>query len=241
VAVFSGLELFQPASGYTLRATASAVSAATTSGISVALSSGSFADSGFESPNVGSSFQSVPAASPWTFSGTAGVAGNSSGYTSGNPAAPQGTQVAYLQINGSVSQSISFTAGTYDLTFYAAQRSGSNQTFVVLVDGSPVASVTPTGTSYLLQTTASFTVAAGTHTVAFVGLDPAGGDNTALIDDVLVQTATANQPIDPGFELPSVGSGNIQYRPTGVPWAFSGDAGVAGNSSGLTSGNPAAP
>ena len=48
------------------------------------------------------------------------------------------------------------------------------------------------------------------------------------------------QPTDPGFELPSVGSGGsaFQYAPAGSPWTFSGTAGVAGNASGFTSGDP---
>ena len=40
----------------------------------------------------------------------------------------------------------------------------------------------PPGTAYQSYTTAAFTVAAGSHTVTFQGLDTAGGDNTAFID-----------------------------------------------------------
>ena len=40
------------------------------------------------------------------------------------------------------------------------------------------------GTSYQAYTTGSFTVGAGSHTITFVGLDTAGGDNTAFIDAV---------------------------------------------------------
>src|SRR5262249_376212 len=58
-------------------------------------------DPSFESPNVGTGsffdFQYDPSGSPWTFAGGAGVAGNGSGFTVGNPDAPEGTQVAFLQ------------------------------------------------------------------------------------------------------------------------------------------------
>ena len=47
-----------------------------------------------------------------------------------------------------------------------------------------VGTFTPSGTGYPAITTAAFTVAAGTHTITFQGLDTAGGDNTAFIDNV---------------------------------------------------------
>jgi streptogramin lyase len=147
--------------------------------------------SGFETPNVGTgafgAFAYDPAGSAWTFSGFAGVAGNGSGFTAGNPNAPQGTQVAFLQDTGSFSQSVDLAAGTYSLTFAAAQRGNfqaSAQTFQVLVDGVAVGTFTPAGTSYGTFTTSNFMVAAGAHTIQFVGLNPNGGDNTAFIDNV---------------------------------------------------------
>ena len=58
----------------------------------------------------------------------------------------------------------------------------------MLVDGVAVGTFTPSGTSYS-SLTATFTVAAGSHTITFQGLDSAGGDNTAFIDNVqLTQT-----------------------------------------------------
>ena len=150
-------------------------------------------DTGFETPNVGTgtygAFQYYPSGSPWTFSGSSGISGNGSGFTDGNPNAPQGTQVAFLQALGSVSQSLSFTAGTYSLSFSAAQRGNGNyssQTFQVLVDGTVVGTFTPADTNYAGYTTSKFTVGAGPHTVTFVGLDPDGADkdNTAFIDQV---------------------------------------------------------
>jgi hypothetical protein len=143
---------------------------------------------GFETPNVGTgAFAYDPAGSAWTFSGLAGVAGNGSGFTSGNPNAPEGTQVAFLQGTGSFSQSVNLTAGTYSLSFAAAQRGNfqaSSQTFQVLVDGVSVGTFRPAGTGYGALTTGNFAVATGTHTILFVGLNPNGGDNTAFIDNL---------------------------------------------------------
>ena len=157
----------------------------------------SISGSGFESPAVGSgsyrAFQYGPTGSPWTFSDAAGVSGNGSGFTSGNLNAPEGRQVAFLQRNGSLSQMISgWATGTYQISFAAAQRGNyqaSRQDFQVLVDGQDVGTYTPIGTSYARYTTTAFTVAAGAHTIEFRGLDSAGGDNTAFLDDVHILLA----------------------------------------------------
>jgi hypothetical protein len=201
---------------------------------------------GFESPAVGAgAFQYDPAGSPWAFGGTAGIAGNGSGFTAGNPNAPEGGQVAFLQRTGSFGQVVDgMAAGSYVLTFQAAQRGNfqaARQDFWVMVDGAVVGTFTPSGTGYAGFTTAAFTVAAGSHAINFVGLDSAGGDNTAFIDDVQISTATATALTDAGFESPAVGAGAFQYDPAGGPWAFVGGAGIAGNGSGFTAGNPNAP
>ena len=59
-----------------------------------------------------------PAGSAWSFAGGSGISGNGSGFTSGNPAAPQGSQVAFLQATGSFSQAVAgWAAGYYIVTF----------------------------------------------------------------------------------------------------------------------------
>ena len=182
-----------------------------------------------------------------------GVTGNGSGFTSGNPSAPQGSQVAFLQGKGSITQSVAgWAAGSYTLSFDAARRGnyGGVEDFEVLVDGNVVGTFKPTSTSYQALTTGSFTVPAGANTVEFLGLNTAGGDDTDFLDAVSVAVASAAPPMptvgDSGFEAVSVGAGNYAYSPTGSAWTFTstpnvGGAGVAGNGSAFTSGNPAAP
>jgi hypothetical protein len=151
-------------------------------------------------------FESVTAAqletgtlSPWTFTAgpllgstmsAAGVAGNVGYFTSGNPHAPQGTQVAFVQgADTSFSQSIEFSAGIYSLTFQAAQRGvDGGETFKVLVDGQVVGSFRPSGTSYSTFTTGNFVLSAGSHTIEFLGAGSPGGKQTALIDNVRLNT-----------------------------------------------------
>jgi hypothetical protein len=153
------------------------------------------ADSGFEQVHLGASnYAYNPSGSAWTFSSQSGIASNNSPFTAGNPSAPQGTQVAFLQRNGSISQHVTgWAAGSYVITFDAAQRENyqaSQQNFNVLVDGTVVGSFTPSSTSYRSYSTAAFTVTAGAHTIAFQALDSAGGDNTAFVDQVAVVRTT---------------------------------------------------
>ena len=65
----------------------------------------------------------------WTFTGTTGIARNSSSFTNNNPNAPEGKQVGIIQMTGSVSQPRTLTAGTYNLNLRAAQRGSGNATF----------------------------------------------------------------------------------------------------------------
>src|SRR5262249_41245886 len=96
-------------------------------------------DAGFEVPSAGparvsGSFLYGPTGTPWAFAGSAGVTANGSGFTSANPAAPEGAQVAFLQGQGSMSQAVSWQAGTYVVGFYAAQRGGAQaEDFEVLI------------------------------------------------------------------------------------------------------------
>ena len=205
-------------------------------------------DSGFEAVSAGSSsggYVYNPTGSSWTFAGTSGLSGNGTAFTSGNPAAPQGSQVAFLQSQGTISQSVAnFAAGSYHVSFSAAQRGnyGGTQTLQVRVDGRSVGSFTPGSTAYGSYSTATFTVTAGTHTISFVGTG-AAGDSTAFLDNVsLAKDATPTTPFvgDAGFEDASIGS-NYLYNAGGSSWTFAGQSGLSGNGTAFTSGNPAAP
>ena len=69
------------------------------------------------------------------------MSGNASAFTVGNPNAPDGTQVAFIKNNGSISQTVYLDAGVYNLSFLAAQRVNyqtQNQEIEVLIDGAEV-------------------------------------------------------------------------------------------------------
>jgi RHS repeat-associated protein len=161
------------------------------------------ANSVFETPAVGTgNFQYNPTGGSWTFSGGTGVSANGSGFTSGNPGAPEGGQVAFIQMgaNSVISQTLSgFQTGmSYTVSFSAAQRanfSNGGQDFDVYLDATWLGTFRPGSTSYSLMSTAAFTTTAGTHTLQFVGRDTAGGDNTAFIDAVQVTAPVGNSII----------------------------------------------
>ena len=76
-----------------------------------------------------------------------------------------------MQGSGSaISQAVDLAAGTYVLSYLAAQRPGNSQTFQVWIDGNQlVGTFQPADTSFQTFTTDSFTVTAGSHTIEFRG------------------------------------------------------------------------
>jgi hypothetical protein len=161
---------------------------------------------GFEQPGIGSgNFQYNPAGFIWTFAGSSpsgsGIVANGSGFN--NPNAPEGVQAAFVQENGTVSQLLSgFVPGTnYTITYSAAQRSTVNvggESWNVTIDGTVIKSNVPGPTSYTTYT-ANFTASSATHTLAFVGTDLAGGDNTVFIDNIRISPAI--HPVSPVVTL----------------------------------------
>ena len=139
------------------------------------------ADASFETPSVGSgNFQYDPAGSAWTFNGGSGISGNGSGFTAGNPNAPAGSQVAFLQKTGEFSQVITGLqiGQEYTLSFDAAQRSGyPDQSFTVTLGEQPlVSNLSPGSTSYQSYRYAFTAQQSGSQPLTFIGLDPTGQD-----------------------------------------------------------------
>ncbi|QJU55729.1 chitobiase/beta-hexosaminidase C-terminal domain-containing protein [Herbiconiux sp. KACC 21604] len=150
-------------------------------------------NAGFEKPAT-SSAANGPMVNGWTFSVRSGVQSNTSPFVPAFPA-PEGERTAYLKTDSglasSIEQTVRFPAGSYAITFQAANRSGfgGQQEFDVTVDGTVVAHVVPSMTGeYALYTSDTFTVEAGEHTIAFVATTT-DGDNTAFVDQVAVVSA----------------------------------------------------
>ncbi len=225
-------------------------------------------DAGFESPGLapGTSMYN-PTGTSWTFQGLSGISANGSAFTSGNPNAPEGQQVAYIQGTGLITQQFTITninPQNIVVSFDAAQRAsagivaqstfilgGTNhQNFQVYLTD-PVGQIhlvgtfTPSGRTYQQFTTAPFqAVFDGTYTLSFVGVDSVGGDNTVLIDNVSLATqggVSAPQFADSNFALSGLLTGGSQYAPAGTPWSFQGSSGIAANASAFTYDNHASP
>jgi fibronectin type 3 domain-containing protein len=187
------------------------------------------ANPGFETP-VTATYIYNPGGGSWTFSGApgngSGVTLNNSGFTAGNAAAPEGVQVAFLQANSTISQAISgFVPGTnYTVSFMASQRQNkgggqSGETFNVQIDGVTIGSFTPSQavSSYLPYST-NFTATATTHTLAFVGTDLNGGDNTVFLDNVAIFLTSA-LPATPIGVTATPANGQISLSWTATPGA----------------------
>ncbi len=174
---------------------------------------------GFETPSIGSgNYTYNPSGGFWIFGGSAGsgsgIVANGSGFS--NPNAPEGSQAAFVQSYGAVSQTLSgFTPGSsYTITYSAAQRPGQDQhggeSWDVTIDNHPIKNNAPGLASYTTYT-ATFTATAATHNFAFVGTDLAGGDNTVFIDNVRISPAL--HPVTPSLTLTSPAANSVLFIP----------------------------
>jgi len=215
---------------------------------SVAGSSGSgcagtvlVADASFENPPQNGGYTYGPAITGASFSGYAGVAGNGSGW--GFAAAPDGSQVAFVQgyasANGTISLAVSgLTPGaSYAVRFAVAQRPGFAANplavgFAPTPQGTAsLGTFTPTSTSFAYVTSASFTASAATGTLTFTGTSSSGDISTGL-DAISIVAAAAPTVANASFETPAMGGGYV-YNPTASGASFTGRAGIAGNGSGF--------
>ena len=170
-------------------------------------------NAGFEVPTT-STYNYNPSGGFWTFTPQSGVNGsgvtaNNSAFTVGNPNAPEGVQCAFLQGVASISQPVSiFVPGAkYSVTFAAAQRAqyqNGGQTWSVKIDNTVIANFSPamSATNYVDYMT-NFTASAGTHTLAFVGTDLPGGDNTVFLDNVRIMPEPSLTPPQMGWQMAS--------------------------------------
>jgi hypothetical protein len=141
----------------------------------------------FETPVLPSGgYQYNPSATGigWTFSSNSGIQGNGSAWSAA--AAPDGVQTAFIQSISSISQTLSLNAGSYTLTFKAAQRNGQIQPVRVTVDGTQIGSlVSPPSTGFSSFSIPFSVATTGSHTIVFTGTD--SNDRTTFIDSVTIQ------------------------------------------------------
>ena len=193
------------------------------------------ADPSFETPDVRSSapgFQYRPTVAGATFTGGAGIAGNGSGWQF--QPAPDGVQAGFLQGTATISQNVSgLTPGmTYAVQFRIAKRpiTGANEV-TVSFNGLQILKLKPTDNGWVAVTTRAFTAGSRGGTLTFSTNYPGPDDLASGIDMVTIVPAVPAVP-DTSFETPDVGSGYVP-KPSMAGLTFTGDAGIAGNGSGL--------
>jgi subtilase family serine protease len=162
-------------------------------------------DSGFELPGVGATQPFGPGGTPWIFQGFAGIAGNGSDLLIANGGAPGGVQVAFIYGQaGSISQTVSLSAGNYILSFVAAQvgaAPGSHEQINVLVGSTTVGIATP-GSSYSTFSYTFSVPSAGTYTIELQGIS-FGNGNAALLDNIWLQPGSSSGQTDSPPSSPS--------------------------------------
>jgi hypothetical protein len=148
-------------------------------------------NAGFEIPALSAgSYQYRPTATGigWSFVGGSGIESNGSAW--GAAAASDGKQAAMIQGTGSFSQTLNLNAGSYTLSFKAAQRGCCVAPYVqpikVTLDGVQIGGlISPASTSFASYSIGFSVASTGAHTIAFTGTDSA--DKTTFIDAVTIQ------------------------------------------------------
>ena len=130
----------------------------------------------------------------WVFNADSGVQRYGSLMSGTNQPPPGGAsnqQTGLVRAQGTLSTTVALSAGQYSLSFQMANRSnyGGQQAVQVRVAGTPLPGSYTPSTSFASYS-ASFSVAAGNTEIAFVGVN--AGDNTALIDNVVLSTVTSS-------------------------------------------------
>ncbi len=165
----------------------------------------------FETPSQGGGFSYNTSGGSWTFTGFAGIAANGSGF--GPPAPPGGSQVGFVQMTGSASQTISLPPGSYTISMRVAQRNccgANNQQLDIRINGVSVGTIQPlnngayatfTSSSFIISAPAPVTLAA-LNTATTIAQSQAtvtvGGATVSAVDfgysfDVITNTLNTGQ------------------------------------------------
>lgn len=203
-------------------------------------------NSGFEAPDIApGTFVYNPVATLWNYHGTAGVSERNSGFTSGNPPPPEGTQVGFVQSQGSMTQNfVPPVNGEYKISLQVAQRGNwpGTQAIQVKISGNLVGSFTPAFSSYQTVETSPISLLTNhLYTVEIAGTVPF--DATAFVDNVQLFQSNNTQLFTPGtFEYPAIGNGYVYNQDAlGSNFIFGNGAGITANGNAFTSGNPNTP
>ena len=197
---------------------------------------------GFESPTYSSSQTLVysPANSQWIWGGLAGIQRNGSQF---GKVAPEGTQTAFLQSSsgqstpnpGVFSQNVTLTAGTYKITFKAAQHSLNSSVPIHLkMDNTAIGTpITANSATFANYSSVPFIVGASgsTYRLSFNALV---SGTSVLVDTVAIEKVQTLANGSGNFESPTYTTNPYYgYQPANSGWTWSGQAGIQRNNSAL--------
>lgn len=164
----------------------------------------------FETPNVGG-FQYGPSGASWTFN-QAGIDRDTTTWYS-TLSGHDGVQAAFLQINGSISQTVTVNnAGVHAILFQVQGRGGAfgPSGIIVQVDGSTVASWPASAVSQLQwqDFMAVANLGVGTHTLTFISNNTLGGDKSVCVDNIqmFIPTSSGSLPSTTALNLTASGA-----------------------------------
>jgi hypothetical protein len=170
---------------------------------------------GFETPSF-DSYMYSPTDSFWVFmNNQAGIQHNGSAFAAAT--APEGEQTAFIQRTGAVSQRFNCWGGQISFSFKVAQRGSQVQTVNVYLDTVLLGAYTPAFSSFETDSTAPVSVAAGSHTIKFQGMN-GSADNAAFLDRVTVNftpdALTGREAEQEGNEDLSLSSSPNPFNPS---------------------------
>ncbi|MGI9460500.1 MAG: lectin-like domain-containing protein, partial [Pirellulales bacterium] len=160
-------------------------------------------DGSFESTSTTDSPNYIyrPTSTDWTFIGDSGVSANGTGFTSANPDAPYGTQVAFVQETGVIKQAVGglINGRSYELQFDAARRANYPEPTLQVAMGSTVlATISVDETAY------------DRHSYPVPTQQPEGTD-TLMLTDGFGSTASANWHVEP-IAIPDSGTFTVEFN-----------------------------
>ena len=175
-------------------------------------------NAGFETPDyTGGAWNYLSNDGIIAWSMPSSAAGISSSPSTWTATAPEGDQVGFIQLNGSITQTITIPSnGDYVVSFQSANRPGYQPSEItVSIDATTVghwtASQLSSGAAFISRTTNPITLTAGTYTLTFQGT-AVGADSATVIDAVSVSNPVTNgslvfHPGDNGVSNKITGSG----------------------------------